>query len=296
VSAHPAQGTVPALATPFTAGGAAVDLEGLDAHVTWLAERGVRTVSPLGTTGEGPSLSLDERMAVIERLAEHPSGVRLLPGTGCTALPETIELTRFAVAHGAAAVLVAPPWYYDATPAGTTRYFEALLAELPSHARVLLYHIPAVTGVPIADETLHELSRRFGPLIAGAKDSSGDIDHSARWIAEFPELAIFPGSDSLAARAAELGAAGTITLLGNVFPEELDAIRAGDAVAARQRFLAEVRALTQQFPRHAALKHLLHVVSGLPRAAVRPPLEELTAEQEADFESRFHELRREIHV
>ncbi|HZG34582.1 MAG TPA: dihydrodipicolinate synthase family protein [Gaiellaceae bacterium] len=289
-------GTVPALVTPFTPGGAAVDLEALEAHVTWLAERGVRLVSPLGTTGEGPSLSLAERKAVIERLATHSSGVRLLPGTGCTALPETIELTRFAVEQGATAALVAPPWYYDATPSGTRAYFTALLEALPEGASVLAYHIPAMTGVPVTDEILRELSDRSGARLVGAKDSSGDIEHAGRWITEFPELAIFPGSDSLAARAAQLGAAGTITLLGNVLPDELEAIRAGDEVERRQRFLSDVRALTQEFPRHAALKHLLHLVSGLPRAAVRPPLEELTREQEARLEAHFHELRSEVHV
>jgi 4-hydroxy-tetrahydrodipicolinate synthase len=294
VTQPPPGGTVPALATPFTAGGATVDLELLDAHVAWLADRGVRTVSPLGTTGEGPSLSLAERKAVIARLAAHPAGVRLVPGTGCTALPETIELTRFAVEQGAAACLLAPPWYYDATPAGTTRYFAGVLDALPDEARVLAYHIPAVTGVPIADETIRELSARPGARIAGAKDSTGDIEHSAHWIREFPELAIFPGSDALAARVAELGAAGTITLLGNVFPEELDAIRAGDEVDGRQHFLSAVLALVGDYPRHAAVKFLLHLVSGIPRGAVRPPLEELTRDQEAELEARFLELRSDL--
>jgi 4-hydroxy-tetrahydrodipicolinate synthase len=191
---------------------------------------------------------------------------------------------------------VAPPWYYEATPAGTTRYYAALLEALPNDARVFLYHIPAVTGVPIEDETIRALHDRFGPGLAGAKDSTGDIDHAARWIADFPELDILPGSDSLAARAYAAGAPGTITLLGNVLPEELEGIRAGDSVDERQRFLAAVRELTQQFPRHAALKHLLHLVSGLPRSAVRPPLEELTAEQAAELEVRFDELRSEAHV
>jgi 4-hydroxy-tetrahydrodipicolinate synthase len=289
-------GTVPALLTPFTEGGAAVDMDLLDEHVAWLEERGVRAVSPMGTTGEGPSLSLAERKAVIERLARHPSRVRLLVGTGCTALPETIELSRFAVEHGAAGILVAPPWYFDATPAGTTRYFAALLAALPAEARVFLYHIPPVTGVPIEDETIRELRATFGPMVAGAKDSGGDLEHAARWIGDFPELAIFPGSDALVAGAYAAMAAGTITLLGNVFPEELDAIAAGDSVEERQRFLAAARALTQEYPRHAALKHLLHLVSGLRGSAVRPPLEELSAGQAEELEARFHELRSEAHV
>jgi 4-hydroxy-tetrahydrodipicolinate synthase len=290
------QGTVPALVTPFTAGGVEVDFDLLDAHVAWLAERGVEVVSPLGTTGEGPSLALTERKSVIERLAAHLSGVKLLVGTGCTALPETIELSRFAVEAGAAGILVAPPWYYDATPAGTTTYYTALLAALPDSARVFLYHIPDVTGVPIEDETIRALRDRFGERLAGAKDSTGDLDHSRHWIDEFPELAIFPGSDAVAAGAKAAGAAGTITLLGNLLPEELNGIRAGEAVEERQRLLTAVRELAGEFPRHAAVKYLLHLVSGLPRSAVRPPLEELTAGQESELEARFDELRSEARV
>jgi 4-hydroxy-tetrahydrodipicolinate synthase len=296
VSPHPVEGTIPALLTPFTEGGAEVDFELMDEHVAWLAERGVRTLSPLGTTGEGPSLSLAERKAVIERLAAHPAGMRLLPGTGCTALPETIELSRFAVEHGAAGILVAPPWYYDATPVGTARYFGALIEALPADARVFLYHIPAQTGVPIEDETMRELRDRYGTPVAGAKDSSGDLAHATRWVESFPELAILPGSDALASDAVRIGAAGTITLLANVFPDELDAIRAGDAVEGRQAFLTALRGLTQEYPRHAAMKHLLHVVSGLRRSAVRPPLDELTAGQVEELETRFDELRRNAHV
>ena len=72
--------------------------------------------------------------------------------------------------------------------------------------------------------------------------------------------------------------------------------RAGDAVEGRQAFLTALRALTQEFPRHAAMKHLLHVVSGLRRSAVRPPLDELSPGQIVELETRFDELRRNAHV
>ena len=196
MTSYPVDGTIPALLTPFSEGGAEVDFELLDEHVAWLAERGVRTISPLGTTGEGPSLSLAERKHVIERLAAHPAGMKLLPGPGCTALPETVELSRFAVEHGAAGVLVAPPWYYDATPAGTARYFGALIEALPADARVFLYHIPVQTGVPIEDETMRALRDRYGPPVAGAKDSSGDLEHATRWIRDFPLTGIIPRLDA----------------------------------------------------------------------------------------------------
>jgi 4-hydroxy-tetrahydrodipicolinate synthase len=288
-------GTVPALLTPFATDGS-VDHGAAAAHVAWLRERGVLTISPLGTTGEGPSLSLAERKRAIDRLAAHPSGMQLLPGTGCTALPETIELSRHAIERGSAGILIAPPSFYDATAAGTTRYYDALLAALPDEARVFLYHIPAHTGVPIEDETLRALIERHGPKVAGAKDSGRDRAHAAAWVRDFPGLTILPGSDANVARAYASGAPGTITMLANLVPEELEGIRAGDAVEERQRFLVELRALVGDFPRLAALKHLLHVVTGLPRTSVRPPLDDLTGTEAEALEARFHELRSEIHV
>jgi 4-hydroxy-tetrahydrodipicolinate synthase len=289
-------GTIPALLTPLTDGGVEVDLDLLDRHVAWLHERGVRCVSPLGTTGEGPSLSLAERKSVLERLSVHPSGMALLAATGCTALPETVELSRFALENGAAGLLVAPPSYYPPTTGGTTAYFRSLFEALPRSARVFLYHIPSHTDVPIEDETLQALSDRYSAMLAGAKDSGGDVEHAIGWMHAFPQLTILNGSDATAARAYEAGGRGTITLLANVLPEELEGIRAGEDVERRQRFLAEVRELVGEFPRHAALKHLLHLVSGLPRSSVRPPLEELTEEQADLLETRFSDLRSEASV
>ncbi len=288
--------TIPALVTPFTDCGAEVDLELMSAHVSWLYERGARTVSAMGTTGEGPSLSLAERKRVIDLLAAHPSGMKLQAATGCTALPETIELSRYAIERGAESILVAPPWYYEPDPRGTTDYYLSLFEALPPDARVFLYHIPTVTGVPIEDETLRELGERYGPVLAGAKDSSGSIDHVSHWLREFSQLTILPGSDGLASRVYAAGARGTITLLANVFPEELEGIRAGDDAERRQSFLTAVRTMVDHFPRHAALKHLIHLVSGLPRSSVRPPLVELTDEQTVELEARLEATRSEAHV
>ena len=139
------EGTIPALVTPFEDSGD-VDLGSLERHVDWLLERGVRAVSPLGTTGEGPSLSREERLRVIERLAPRAA---LVAGTGCTSLPETIELSRAAVAAGVAALLIAPPAYYAADEAGMGAYFLRVFDALPADARVVLYHIPQRTGVAI---------------------------------------------------------------------------------------------------------------------------------------------------
>jgi 4-hydroxy-tetrahydrodipicolinate synthase len=288
-------GVIPAVVTPFAPGGGAVELDALDAHVAWLHARGIRCIAPLGTNGEGPSLSLRERQAVIERLAAHRTGIALLPGTGATSLPETIELSRFAAERGAA-LLVAPPSYYDFDERGVSAYFRALFEALPSDARVFLYQIPRHTGVPITDSLLHALGEHYGPMLAGVKDSGGDFEHTRAWLSDFPQLTILSGSDATAAAAYEAGGRGLITMLANIFPEEHEQIRAGTGVAERQAFLTAVRELVQEVPRHAALKQLLQLVAGLPRSAVRPPLAELDSAQTTYLETRFEQLRSEAHV
>ena len=282
-------GTIPALLTPFADDGS-VDLGLLDAHVEWLYERGIRTISPMGTTGEGLSLSLAERRRVIEHLAGGDVG--FVPGTGCTNLPETVELSRHAFEHGALAVLVAPPTYYVAETAGVTEWYSRLLDALPDGARVVLYHIPQQTRIPIAEETIRALR---GAKLAGVKDSGGDLAHTARLIREFPELSILSGADGKAADAYAAGGPGVISATANVLPEEFEAVRRQGDAAAQARITA-VRALADSVPRQAALKLMLELASGLPRSRVRPPLDELDAAQEGDVVRRFTELVRKESV
>ena len=286
-------GTIPALLTPLTRRGAKVDLGLLDAHVAWLHGQGIRCVSPLGTTGEGQSLSLAERKEVVERLARHPSRMAFLPGTGRDALPEAVELSLHALEHGAAGVLVLPPWYYAPSAPATTAWFDALLRALPGDARVFAYHIPTFTRVPLTDETLTDLRARHGQKLAGVKDSGGDFGHTLDWLRSFPELVVLNGSDATAADHYASGGRGTLTMLANVVPGELERIRAGDDVERRQMKVRRLRELVDSFPRHAALKHVLQLVSGLPRSFVRPPLVELDAAQERELEARFRALETE---
>jgi 4-hydroxy-tetrahydrodipicolinate synthase len=275
-----AAGTIPALVTPFTRGGEAVDLGLLDAHVAWLHDQGIACVAPLGTNGEGPSLSVAERERVIARLARHPSRIALLPGTGCSALPETVELSRFAVEHGAAGVLVAPPWYFEVERGGLERYFTALLSALPDDARVFLYNVPAYTGVTVEPSVVAELRERFGERIAGVKDSSGDVEHSVGYLRAAPGVTLLFGSDAGVADAYRRGAHGVVSALANVIPREVEAVRravgAGASGEDEARVLAAVRTLTRSGPRRSALKALVAAAAGLPRGAVRPPLAELT--------------------
>jgi 4-hydroxy-tetrahydrodipicolinate synthase len=271
-------GVIPAIVTPFAARDA-VDLDALDAHVTWLHDRGIACLAPLGTNGEGPSLSLAERKAVIARLARHPSGIALLPGTGATSLPETIELSRFAIEHGVAGVLVAPPSYFRAERDGVVRYFGALLDALPEAARVVLYHVPAYTGVPIEVADVRALRAAYGPRIAGIKDSGGDLAHSVALMDAAPGLVVLSGSDGNIDAAFAAGVHGVVSALANAVPDLVDAIAkavaGGGSGATEQARLSRLRAATKAMPQRAALKALVAEVTGLAPSGVRPPLAEL---------------------
>jgi 4-hydroxy-tetrahydrodipicolinate synthase len=279
------EGTIPALVTPFD-GADGIDVDAMLSHVAWLRERGVTTVSALGSTGEGTSLSLAERRLVIERLAPE---IGLIAGTGCTSLPETIELSRFAVHAGAVALLVAPPSYYEPSEIGLLDYFRRFFDALDTDARVVLYHIPRFTDVPLSSDLLATLHDEFGELVAGVKDSGGDLQHTLDWVQAFPRLAILNGSDATAEPYYRAGGCGTITMLANVMPEALERIRREDP-DGMQTLLAEVRTLVAEFPEIAAVKQLLTVVAGLSGGTVRPPLEPLDESQAQALETRFREI------
>ena len=266
---------IPAVVTPFAPGGGAVDLDALDAHVTWLHDRGIDCIAPLGTNGEGPSLSLEERKAVIERLADHPRPLTLLPGTGATSLPETIELSRFATEHEVAGVLVAPPSFFPAERDGVLRYYAALLDALPDEARVYLYNVPAYTGVPIEVADVWALREAYGERVAGVKDSGGHLEHTVALLA-IPGLVVYSGSDATVAAAFRAGVHGVVSALANVVPELVMAVASGDEDQAR---LSRLRDATKAVPQRAALKALVAEVTGLPRAAVRPPQAELEPDE-----------------
>jgi len=229
-------------------------------------------------------MSVEERKRLIRHLAAR-TDVGQIPGTGCTNLPETVDLSRFAVEQGALGVLVAPPTYYVPEASGVTEYYSRLVAALPDEARVFLYHIPRQTRVAIEVETIRVLLDRFGPKLAGVKDSGRNFDHTVRLLAEFPALAILNGSDGLAAQVYAAGGPGVIAATANVLPEEFERVRAGDVSA--QEPIAEVRALVDGMPIQAALKLVLHLLAGLPRSAVRPPLRELTGEEKRTVEERL---------
>jgi len=285
-------GTLPAPVTPFTEKGASVDADWIPLHLEYLPRRGVDGVVIMGTTGEGPSLALTERKLVIDTVMAHRDDLPVVVGTGCAALPETIEISRYAIEAGADAILVVPPFYFKEVPSqGLWHYYAALLEALPPDSRLILYNIPDTSGVAITDELVDALIERYPERVFGIKDTSGRLEQTEHYLNRYPQLAIYSGSDGLVAASCQAGAKGAISAVANVFPELVSAVQRaclekGDVEAAQER-VNRVRTLLKKFPSRSAIKHLLHLVGGLPLTYVRPPLEDLSPEQ-------MEELKRDL--
>ncbi|MEN9937825.1 MAG: hypothetical protein RLZZ387_4404 [Chloroflexota bacterium] len=262
--------------TPFHSATGAVDHAWIPGHLRWMEERGVDGVVPCGTTGEGPSLGVAERLAVIDTVLAHRGRLRVIPGTGCANLPETIACTRYAIERGAEAALVLPPYYFKGvSDGGLLAYFRAVCDALPAGGKILLYHIPPVTQVPVPATVIAGLLESHPDAVLGLKDSGGDAEHTKMLCSRFPQLKIYTGGAPLTARALADGAAGGIYALTNAFPREMralmDAFEAGSGVEEAQRRVTAASDAIKPYGNVPALKALLPALTGLPATAARAP-------------------------
>jgi 4-hydroxy-tetrahydrodipicolinate synthase len=275
---------VPAL-TPFTAD-LAPDRAAFTASCSWLLEQGADGLAVFGTTSEANSLSLSERMSLLEHLvANKIPGRALMPGTGACSLPEAVQLTRGALDAGAGGVLVLPPFYYKNVPEdGVYAYYAEIIEQIGrGDLRLFLYHIPQMSGVSITPTLIARLRKAYGDVIAGLKDSSGVWDNVALLLREFPDLAIFPASEKFLLNALGLGAAGCISAtanfqVGNI--RRLIDLPDGNDRSRLDADVGGIRSVFEQFTLVPALKAAAASLFGRDSwRIVRPPLTELSAEQ-----------------
>ena len=266
-------------------------------HCQSLIDEGCHGLAILGTTSEANSLSVTERLQLLDAIGEsNIEGAQLVPGTGCCAIPDTIELTRRAFELGSAAVLMLPPFYYKpATIEGLTAAYSAVIEEVNEPTlKVLLYHIPQNTGVPITLELIAALLERFPDNIVGIKDSSGDFDNIKQICTTFPQLSVFSGSDSLLLETLRIGGAGSITACNNICaPTSIDVYnnQNSDLADKKQTKLTNIRSTIQQFPLVETLKEIKArrtEDSGWRR--VRPPLLPLSNITNNDLTQALHAI------
>jgi 4-hydroxy-2-oxoglutarate aldolase len=276
-------GLFPPVPTPFSADGA-LDLEALRGLIESLNQDPLAGYVLGGSNGEFTSLTADERLQVVSAArAVVPRGRLLIAGSGAESTRETIALTRAMAERGAEAVLVVTPSYFRGrmTPAALEGHFRAVADAAP--VPVVLYNVPANTGVDLTAATAIKLSRH--PNIIGLKDSGGDLQKMALVIRDAaPGFQVLAGSAGFLLPALVLGAVGGIAALANLAGRPLDrmaqALRAGALDEARTiqlRLVESNLAVTARFG-VAGLKAAL-ALCGRPVGVVRPPLVALEAEE-----------------
>ena len=279
-------GVIAPVLTPFAEDGSP-DGERFVEHCQWLLDEGCTALAPFGTTSEGPSLGLDERMELLEELSD--AGVapsQLMPGTGTSSLSDTIELTAHAVEVGCGGVLVLPPYFFkDPSEEGLFRYYSELIEEVGDHRlRLYLYHIPQMSAVPVTRNLVDRLRSAYPDEIAGLKDSSGNMAGTLDLMDSFPDLAIFPASEAVLLEGLKHGAAGCISATANVQPRAIRALyeaAEGPEADALQFRVAAVRAAILKAPTIPGIKALIsHARSDPQWRVVRPPLVALDEAEE----------------
>ncbi len=254
------------------------DADRLARHINWLHSEGCHGVVLFGTTGEANSFSVAERRRLLEQLFEKGIDLsKIIVGTGCSAVPDSVELSQHAVDAGCAAVLLLPPFYYktvsdDGLVAAISSTIEKVNRE---SMKVILYHFPRMSGIGYSVPVIHRLKDEFKSQIVGIKDSSGDTDNLTHYCREIEDFAVFAGSEALLPYAIREGGVGCISATANVTSRLARSVYDGAKGQADQ--MIKVRKALEALPFVPTMKHLLaefHHEPGLKR--VRPPITELT--------------------
>jgi len=299
VASERIRGVLAPVITPFKPD-LSPDRQRFISHCRWLLSQNCG-LAPFGTTSEANSMSTDERISLLDALVAagiDPS--RMIPGTGCCSIVETVALTAHAVKHGCAGVLMLPPFYYkNVSEEGLYRYFSEVVQRVgDARLRIYLYHIPPVAIVGITLRLVERLLKAYPSAIAGMKDSSGDWNNTKTFLAAFVETTrpaptgfdVFVGSESFLLANMRNRGAGTISAIANVNPAAIyelytvaSAVSADVDLELQQARLNVVREVfsNTKFPSMiAALKQAIAIYANDPEwARVRPPLVELTTEQ-----------------
>jgi 4-hydroxy-tetrahydrodipicolinate synthase len=228
------KGVITALVTPFR--GDAVDEEALRRLVDEQIRAGIDGFVPVGTTGESPTVSVEEHIRIIKIVVQETrKRVPVIAGTGANSTREAIELTREARAVGADGTLQVTPYYNRPTQDGLFRHFKAVAdaAGLP----IVVYNVPGRTGCDLLPETMARLCEV--PLVVGIKEATGSAQRAAQIIARVGDrMVVLSGDDATAFPLYALGAQGCISVVSNVAPADMaamwDAAAAGDWKKARE--------------------------------------------------------------
>jgi 4-hydroxy-tetrahydrodipicolinate synthase len=272
-----------------------IDLDRLAAHCRWLLANGCNGLAVLGTTGEANSLGISERMAVLEGLVERGiPAAKMLPGTGTTAITDTVLLTRHAEQMGCRGALLLPPFYYkNPSDDGLLAYFNEVIQRVGGDIRIYLYNFPQQSAIPFSVDFIARLLKTHAGKVKGIKDSSGNYENSLAYVEAFARdgFEVYAGDDSLLQSLLAKGSAGSITAASNVncvLGAEVCANWNNTAGTAAQAVLTATRRAVTSVPLIPALKALVARNTGDARwLNIRPPHLRLTEAQAATLFGAF---------
>jgi len=273
-------GSIVAIVTPMHEDGS-LDLPGMRRLVDFHVQEGTDAIVVVGTTGESPTVDVEEHRELIRTVVSQVAGrIPVIAGTGANSTAEAVELTKFAKAAGADAALSVVPYYNKPTQEGLYQHFRTIAeaVDIP----VILYNVPGRTVADLANDTALRLAQI--PNIVGIKDATGNIDRGSELIARAPAgFSVYSGDDSSACALLLLGARGNISVVANIAPRMMHEMCAaalkGDLARARElnfRLLGLNRQLfceANPIPVKWACQQL-----GLIEAGVRLPLTSLSTE------------------
>ena len=285
------EGVLSPVVTPFRKD-YAPDADRFVRHCRWLLKSGCSGLAVFGTNSEANSMSVPEKRRLLEALvAGGVPAAALMPGTGHSALSDSIEMTKAAVDLGCAGVLMLPPFYYKGvSDEGLYRNFAEVIERVgDDRLQLYLYHIPPVAQVGISMNLIEKLISKYPSIVAGIKDSSGDWANTKTMLDNYSKQGfdVFAGSEAFLLDNMRHGGKGCITATGNVNPGPIDHVyrnwRSGEADKL-QAGISATRKIVQKQPMIPALKAIVaHFGNDAQWKTCRPPLVELNASQEKEL-------------
>ncbi len=247
-------------------------------HYRWLLDEGCDGIVCLGTTGEANSFSLDERLALLDALGATDLPPKLVVGTGCCAVPDTVRLSQKALEIGAAGVLVLPPFYYKgASDEGLYAAYSETIERIGDPAlKLYIYHFPKMTTIDMSLDLIGRLIAAYPDNVVGLKNSSGDWDNIAAMIEAFPGFDVFAGTEEFLLPTLALGGPGcmsaTVNLLAPQSAEVYAKWQDAGTEALQQHLTALRRTISQSAPIPSMKALLARQTGKIAWTKVRPPL------------------------
>lgn len=272
-----AGGIYTATLTPFNQD-LSVNHDLLAKHCQWLLANGSTGIAIMGTTGEANSLSTTERKTLIEEVINRGIPAhKLMVGTGCCSMGETIELTEHALKCGTGGILMLPPFYYkQVSDDGLKDYFSQVIDRVnDNRLEIYLYHFPQMSGMHLSVSLIAALAEKYPNQVVGLKDSSGDFENMQAVMKAIPDFKLYPGSERFLLKGLRIGSAGCISATANadiaLIAQVLENWQTSEADKL-QDYLTSVRATFEGKPFTAIIKQYLAAKTGCKDwKGIRPP-------------------------